>query len=239
MKRELPKQIETEVDDQESVEITPEIIYAVNPLEQKYAQMVVLSPQKKRAEIAKELGIPSRKVAQFERNENVQRLIKHYQQMLINRDAQHAVNQILWLRERTFEELVDRFEEPDMDDLPKDASQAEKLMYLRRFAKNASFKDLVGIFKQLNDIAGLSLDEADEEDDEFVKTVFARAERLILRRKGLDRTFEEQGFQREDLFRSIDTDGDGLMVGYKTDQIEDGEIIAEAISIFETTRGKK
>lgn len=238
MKKKLP-QLESDEQDDDRKELIPaEVVYRVTPQQRAYATKVVMYPNMTRAEVAKSLGISQYKAKQFEDDENVQALIRHFNNSLVQRDAEVAQNQVLHLRSLMFNDMIRRFEEPDLEDLEEGATPAERLAFLKGHAKYASFKDAMDAFKKLNDMAGLSRDEMIEEQDEFVQEVLVRAQRLIQKRKGLDQAYEEFGINRETHFQTIEVDADGRMIGYVDDESDFGETIHEEISIFAKTTKK-
>ncbi|MBF84952.1 MAG: hypothetical protein CL489_10875 [Acidobacteria bacterium] len=196
----------------EEVRVDMELVNKVSALEQKVATLKANSNLTDR-QIAKACKLSMRKYNKIVAGEGVQEVIKFYQSELLKNDVQISKRQNNEIRNKLYLELQSRFDEPDMEaDLPDDASITERKMYLQRFMKYASAKDIMKMFVDHDKIVkeDQNITSGVDDRDDLVKTVFSRAEKRRMIRKKRNAELEKGGVKEEEFYgKVLDRQPDG------------------------------
>ena len=207
MEENLPVVVEEKKED----DIREDLLQDLTVLEQRYCQLKVGSTFTD-AKLAGLLGVNVRKIKKIAKKEAVKEMIKYQQRVVLANDIENVATQRRYLRENMFEEMASRFEEPD-EDLMEDMSPQERSTYLKRFAKNAEFKDIVKAYETVDKVANLSNPSEDQVDtDQFVEQVRMRAEKRMRLIRERQESFDSAGFKEEDLFQEIVFDENGVAI---------------------------
>lgn len=166
----------------------------LSPRAQKIAQQKVLSNLSD-DQIMKRHGLSKRAYNKILKSEHFQTYLKQCQRQLHDEDFfTKAKAQEMFLRQKIFEELETRFDAPDPDqDLGPNATMEERAEYMKRFAFNANFKDLMKVWEGVDKRTRLNAGEATDRvsNDELVHGVQERFTRLTARRRKLQEMLGE------------------------------------------------
>jgi hypothetical protein len=149
---------------------------------------------------------------------------------LVKRQERH-------LRDVMFQEVAARFEIPDPDnDLPELATETERKAYLRRFASESSFKDLMTIWNQINKSLG-DVDQGSNvggDETELVRRVQEKRVKLISRRQKLHELISEKGGDYNELMTvqpEMDFSSGGRSASQDFEAVEEVTVTMEEFSI--------
>lgn len=144
----------------------------LEPLQQRFAQMKVTTTFSN-AEIGRMLNLSNNKRYKWEKDKHVKAYIKQCQRKYGKAELAEAVKaQTKFIRENMFSELFTRFDDPDqalkswIDERQQlglePPSLQEQVDFKARFAKNASFKDIMSIWEKTEKSTRLDANEPTE-----------------------------------------------------------------------------
>lgn len=180
----------------------------LKPLEKKLVEMeasCVFDP----SDIQQRLGLSSREYSNMLRRSHVKEILEWKKKELSISSLEEQKSQRKLLIQKTYAEVLERFDDIDEDDLP--LNEKERLMVLQTRAKNVSFDK---ILKGLIDLSKLDADLTDDQTrDEhiLVRKVRAQHTRRKIREKKEREAFDKYGLTEDDLFNQTAIDGDGNM----------------------------
>jgi len=193
------------------------------------------------SQIAKRVGLSTRKYNELISDIHFENFVKQLQHKLDDQDFGKLVKaQERHLRDRMFEEVASRFEDPDPDnDLPKDATIEERAMYAKRFAKNSDFKDLMRIWSQMDKMMGGQIeDKASHTDEtELVRRVQEKRVKLVSRRQRVQQLIAENGGDYQMLMTVDESlEGESLNRNSRSDQLDSVEEVTTTLEEFSVKR---
>jgi len=209
---------------------------------QKIANLKILTSLTD-GQIAKRLGLTTTSYKKIINDPHYSNFLKQLQHKLNGDDFGKMVKaQERFLRDRMFQEVASRFEEPNPEeDLSPDASMEERAMYAKRFAKNSEFKDLLRVWSGVNKVLG-GVEESTQsggDETELVRRVQEKRVKLISRRQRLHELVAEQGGD----YNQLMTGDDDIAVEYSSsrgspEELESVEEITTTLEEFSIKRNK-
>lgn len=164
---------------------TPNPLAFLSPRAQKIAQQKVLTSLTD-DQIMDRHGLTKRAYNKIIKDDHFQNYLKQCQLTLHNEEFFEQVKrQEMHLRQVMFDEVLSRFDRPDLDELGPDATVEQQAAYLERFAFYSQFKDIMRIWDQQDKRTRLNIGEATERVDknEFVTEVQNRYTKVVSKRK--------------------------------------------------------
>lgn len=225
-----------------------ELIRHLTPQQQKYAHHAVLTNLSD-DDIAVRLGVTKHYVRKWKKDPYVEKYIFCLQKQLLDDQFITKVkinNQQLYSKMSA--ELASRFETPDPNrDLGPGASDEERLMYQKRFAQNAEFKDLARVFEQFDKRVRLDTDgQATErvESSELREKMQERFMRIQMKRRRLNHELEKSGLDfTPEHMKMLEAGEDGVFREapheVEEDNAEYDEVIIEQYSLLREKNDKE
>lgn len=177
----------------------------IEPKQMKYVMMLVTTTMSE-AEVGRALGVSDYLRRKWDKNEHIE---EYKKQVMKRYDSEEIVEaarrQTLFIRSKMFDEVASRFEDPeeacreyftDENGNPREPSVQEKMAFLDRFAKFASFDKLMKTWKDVEKSFRLDAGQATERKDDTaiehqIRARFTNFKNREAVRKNLDKSAEE------------------------------------------------
>jgi hypothetical protein len=198
MEDEEHKMLESDIEPA-SNDLPVEAIDRLKPMQIRFCNLAAVGSMDK-SEIAKSLGVSSRKLTSWMKDENVQIYMSYLKRKNASSyvDTQAKMNR--FVQDKLFAELEARFDEYDPDEVEGLPEWRQKAHH-DRYVSNMPAKELMKLSIDFQKVAPL-LDKGEgaDEADQFISTIRAKYTRVTRRRRQRQQQMQDLGFNPEEMF---------------------------------------